>query len=437
VLLDDVDISASSDQLLTNLRLTSPSEHHTATSFHLSFLDNLVREAADITAIVASHYRTITDEASKDVQLLRNHVGKMQVLLDNVSHDVLQAMKTRGLSPIQHRKRFNRESEDSQATVVVSVSEPKSIPLASVQILDPSEKSDHLPPPSVESIKATSFGEVVEQFVRLQKEEEDRIGKGELAKSLKKSQSGTMRIKEWMKRKLLSVDAVDGPTPPAKEWLTQRPVLAAIPEQQTEAVAIMVVPPSPPAVDIDLSADAWIDGLLRTSYATLQAASRDLDRITECIAAVRLPLHRCHPLVLTAVRRQNILSPLLIDAQHGQSELSTERSRYVQLSSPHSFLTNSTSRNERLPSPSFVWHPLPRRVTISSCGLACSPPNPVSHRCRLCTRPAHHVCRLPLPSRRKKTMTPGSFAVFYCAKLFPEPAGLRKNSKKESRGSVS
>ncbi|KAJ7284536.1 hypothetical protein C8J57DRAFT_694365 [Mycena rebaudengoi] len=34
-----------------------------------------------------------------------------------------------------------------------------------------------------------------------------------------------------------------------------------------------------------LSADAWIDGLLRTSYATLQAASRDLDRITECIAA--------------------------------------------------------------------------------------------------------------------------------------------------------
>ncbi|KAJ7143317.1 hypothetical protein C8R43DRAFT_954109 [Mycena crocata] len=297
--LDNVDISASSEQLLANLRLTSPAENHAATPFHLNFLDNLIREAADITAIVSAHYRTITDEASKDVQILRSNASKLQILLDRARRDVDQAMQSRGLGPIVSWKRFNRESEDSQATAV-SVDSPLSPTEGAVapwpkwhdrSVLEGNKSSEHLDrsrSPSVEHTEAalTSSDSLVEHVVSIRPDEVLPITESPPTKS-RKRQSGTTKLKAWMKRKLLLNDiVVDDSFLATRGALTvQRPKLDTIPEQHVKPVVTVVVPPISPAVDLDLTADAWMDGLLRTSHATLQAASRDLDLIVECIAS--------------------------------------------------------------------------------------------------------------------------------------------------------
>ncbi|KAJ6570099.1 hypothetical protein DFH09DRAFT_982615 [Mycena vulgaris] len=301
--LDNVDISASSEQLLANLRLTTPSESHNATPFHLNFLDHLIREAADITAIVSTHYRTITAETTKDVQTLRKNADKIQQLLDRTCRDVDQAMQSRGLFPIVPRKRFNRESEDSQATAV-SIEFPSSpSPTETTDgatpwskwhvnyVLDSkrsSERIDGLHSPSVEHLTTGAAGDhLVKDIVSIHPEEE---GKVEPAKSMKR-QSGTTKLKAWMKRKLLlpDISVVEYPTadlPTAKVLTVQRPKLEVILEQQVDKVMAVAVPPSPPlSLDLDLTADAWTDSLLRRSHATLQAAGRDLDRIRECIAS--------------------------------------------------------------------------------------------------------------------------------------------------------
>ncbi|KAJ7236269.1 hypothetical protein B0H12DRAFT_1204516 [Mycena haematopus] len=293
--LDNVDISASSEQLLVNLRLTSPSQNHNATPFHLNFLENLVREAADITAIVSAHYRTITDEASKDVQILRKNVDRMQVLLDRACCNVDQAMQTRGLAPILHRKRSHRESEDSQATAV-SVESPVEAPEGGIpwpqlhdnfSVLERNKSSELL----IEGIRSPSVERLKTPGLDLAKSgQEPQKLKIELAKPTKAT-SGTTKLKAWMKRKLLSPDFEE----PAALNLRatkattlnnmQQKKLEVILEQIVKEDVVPMLPLRTPVVDLDLSADGWVDGLVQTSHSSLQAASRDLDRIRECIAS--------------------------------------------------------------------------------------------------------------------------------------------------------
>ncbi|KAF8207075.1 hypothetical protein K438DRAFT_1755792 [Mycena galopus ATCC 62051] len=274
--LDNVDISASSQQLLVNLRLTSPAQNHKATPFHLNFLDNLVREAADITAIVSAHYRTITDEATKDVQILRKNADRMQVALDRACNDVEQAMQSRGVAPILHRKRSNRESEDSQITVCETpIEAPEGgIPWPKLH-LEGNKSSeciiDALRSPSAEQLNSINVVKLAE---------EPRITKIEPPTKSTKGLSGTTKLKAWMKRKLLSADFVE----PLKA--AQQKKLEVILEQiDKEEVVVTALPPCSPVVDLDLSADDWVDGLLQTSHSSLQAAARDLDHVKDCIAS--------------------------------------------------------------------------------------------------------------------------------------------------------
>jgi hypothetical protein len=274
--LDNVDISASSQQLLVNLRLTSPAQNHKATPFHLNFLVNLVREAADITAIVSAHYRTITDEATKDVQILRKNADRMQVALDRACSDVEQAMQSRGVAPILHRKRSNRESEDSQITVCETPIEAPEGGIPWPKLHSEGNKSseciiDALRSPSAEQLNSINV-------VRLA--EEPRITKVEPPAKSTKGLSGTTKLKAWMKRKLLSADLVE----PLKA--AQQKKLEVILEQiDKEEVVVTALPPRSPVVDLDLSADDWVDGLLQTSHSSLQAAARDLDHVKDCIAS--------------------------------------------------------------------------------------------------------------------------------------------------------
>ncbi|KAJ7937942.1 hypothetical protein B0H13DRAFT_2302411 [Mycena leptocephala] len=67
---ENVDISASIEQLLDNLRLTWLSGIPNATPDQLDCLEQLLRDAVDIDMILSAHYHTITDEAFKEVQVL-------------------------------------------------------------------------------------------------------------------------------------------------------------------------------------------------------------------------------------------------------------------------------------------------------------------------------------------------------------------------------
>ncbi|KAJ7442538.1 organic solute transporter Ostalpha-domain-containing protein [Mycena galericulata] len=174
-----LDISASSEQLLANLRLTSPSESHSSTPFHLNFLSNLICEAADLTAIVSSHYRTITDEAYKDVQDLRNNADKMQMLLDRARLDVEQAMQERGLSPMLARKLSPIADE-------WPVRHDKRV----LEGTKSSERVEQLRSPSVECLKTVANAQPDEMPSRVV----------ESAKWIER-QSGTTKLKAWILRK--------------------------------------------------------------------------------------------------------------------------------------------------------------------------------------------------------------------------------------------
>ncbi|KAJ7926607.1 hypothetical protein B0H13DRAFT_2313325 [Mycena leptocephala] len=76
---ENVDISASIEQLLDNLRLTWLSEIPNATPDQLDCLEQLLRDAVDITMILSAHYHTITDEAFKEVQVLRKDVDNVRL----------------------------------------------------------------------------------------------------------------------------------------------------------------------------------------------------------------------------------------------------------------------------------------------------------------------------------------------------------------------
>ncbi|KAJ7086153.1 hypothetical protein B0H15DRAFT_845590 [Mycena belliarum] len=293
--LDNVDISASAEQLLANLRLTSPTESHQATPFHLNFLDNLVHEAADITAIVAAHYRTVATEAAKDAQLLRANADKMQLLLDRTHRDVEQAMQARGVAPLVPRKRFNRDSEDSQATAVSVESPDGAAPWSALRgnsVLNEKGTAEGLEGPyrlSVEHLIKDAMGDELVQPVHLMQLADVPVDLGASPLKSIKKKSGATKLRAWMKRKLLplEVSAIElksvapPPTPPK----APRPKLEVILEQQVQTMKPIFAPHRPHLADPDLSADAWMDGLLQTSHATLQAAGHDLDRIRECVAS--------------------------------------------------------------------------------------------------------------------------------------------------------
>ncbi|KAJ7056662.1 ankyrin repeat-containing domain protein [Mycena amicta] len=260
--LDNVDISASAEQLLANLRLTSPTEPHSATPFHLNVLSNLVREAEDLSVVVVAHYRAAAVEAGRDVRGLREAAGRAQMRVERVGRDVEAKMRERGVMGAV-RRRFDRGSEDSGVTAV-------SVEAAAWPDRSAERVGEVLAP--VDCNKPAPVVVVVE--------EEPLVEIIEPAPQSLKRQTGTMKLKAWMKRKLQVPDtAVQQP---------ERPKLEVIPEQQevvVEPVVFSSPPPSPVTVEDDFSADAWVDSMLKSSHSTLEAASRDLERIRESIAS--------------------------------------------------------------------------------------------------------------------------------------------------------
>ncbi|KAJ7220173.1 hypothetical protein GGX14DRAFT_585918 [Mycena pura] len=270
--LDNVDISASATQLLANLRLTAPApaEPHAATPFHRSVRAHLVREAGDIAAVVCAHYRAGAAEAAKDVRALRAAVGRAQMRVDRAGREVEAAMRARGLALAAPRRRFDRWSEDSQLT---AVSESGEAPAEDAWQDLHSKSSERVNELGVEHLDKGAYEE-------LQSTRSDV----EPAKPIKRP-SGTMKLRAWMKRKLQLTDNDAGVEHPVNDVVDiSRSKLEVIPEQQ-EAPVAPSPPPSPSVAECDLSADDWVDGLLRTSHSMLQAASRDLERVRECIAS--------------------------------------------------------------------------------------------------------------------------------------------------------
>ncbi|KAF7327418.1 hypothetical protein MKEN_00319600 [Mycena kentingensis (nom. inval.)] len=250
--LENVDISASADQLLANLRLTSPEEPHAATPFHLNVLANLVREAEDLAAVVVAHYRAAAVEAGRDVRGLREAAGRAQMRAERVGRDVEARMRERGV--VRIGRRFNRASQDSGVTAVSFDASRSMEALASADCNKPLpaivvEDAERQLPAAVEPVKPP------------------------------KRQSGTMKLRAWMMRKLQTADAVQQSKSP----------LEVIPEQQEAPEQLVATsPPSTPFAEViedELSTEAWVNEMLKSSHSMLDAASRDLERIRESIAS--------------------------------------------------------------------------------------------------------------------------------------------------------
>ncbi|KAF7312073.1 hypothetical protein MIND_00219500 [Mycena indigotica] len=251
--LDNVDISVSAEQLLANLRLTSPEESHAATPFHLNVLSNLVGEAEALSSVIVAHYRTAAVEAGRDVRGLREAAGRAQMRVERIGREVEAKMRERGVVGAV-RRRFDRGSEDSGVTAV-SIETPAE-PDRSVEVLGSTDCERAIPIVVVESPGLSTKPDAIE--------------------ITPKRLTGTMKLRAWMKRKLQVTE------------IAQPSKLAAIPEQQEVSVALAVPsspPPSPTTHQENLSVDAWVDGMLTSSHSTLEAASRDLERIRESIAS--------------------------------------------------------------------------------------------------------------------------------------------------------
>ncbi|KAF8896555.1 hypothetical protein BD779DRAFT_1608737 [Infundibulicybe gibba] len=113
----DFDCVSSSHEFLSNLRLSSPLLPHPSHPSHLDYLSGLMRESSQLGQAILGRYRTRIDDAAKDLEEARLVYDQIDNLLDVVVGGVEEKARNFGLDAFQPRRR-NRDSEDSEATVV-------------------------------------------------------------------------------------------------------------------------------------------------------------------------------------------------------------------------------------------------------------------------------------------------------------------------------
>ncbi|KAG6871083.1 hypothetical protein C0995_008419 [Termitomyces sp. Mi166 len=111
----DFDLEESTHQLLINLRLCSPAINHSNDPVTLSRLGNLLAEATHLHQGIIRQFRCRIDEATNELEHLRSSSGQVQKLLHRVTLGAIHKLGDKGFDPYQRRRA--RDSEDSQATV--------------------------------------------------------------------------------------------------------------------------------------------------------------------------------------------------------------------------------------------------------------------------------------------------------------------------------
>ena len=315
---DPFDIDSTIHQLLTSLRVTSPTTCHRKYSpEHINYLESSLEKTTHQCDQIIQHFRDRINEATKVVSDLQRNADKIDTMRDVVVVASQGKLILRSLSP----KKRQRDSEDSQLTVfshnsIVS-SRPQHITPGHTSTAIQTAMSDHSLTQNIPSFNPTwldrfiqspnstsykSYLNDLRDISELQKKDHDAttsptkiaIKFKQLAKKKKRLEekiydlqleaglgkqhsfsSSTSRVKAWLKRMVAPVQ----PSPRRLE------IVFDIDEKNCVVGREVKRLQGPPTICGD-AIDASIDNALRNSQVVLEAVKRDLESIKKSFVAV-------------------------------------------------------------------------------------------------------------------------------------------------------
>lgn len=336
-----LDAAATAQVVLSSLRRTSPMGRYHNDPAYLAQLDELLTETTQQSQTLVQHFRDKARDALKEVAELRKSSERIDALRNAVSHAARGKLAVRGIRPIPPKKRY-RDSEDSQTTVVSTLSEypadwvPVSPPsndrrdvatqttLLDVLNMNPSATSRsnpaawtsllenfvHNDDPSMyksylaglwevnreleeleekvtpSDISGQDYGSTrstidsrVKHLLKKKKKLEDKVN--EVESEQKGEKKGTSRLKAWLKRVVLPV-----------QHQTKLELVLDIDEERCNVGTEISLPTN--CLLAQEAFDASIDGALRTSQLVLHSAWRDLKIVQDCLASVSRLNRICH-----------------------------------------------------------------------------------------------------------------------------------------------
>ena len=111
--IDPFDIDSTIHQLLTSLRVTSPTSYHRKhSSEHINYLESSLEKTTYQCDQIIKHYRDRINEATKVISDLQRNADKIDAMRDMVLVASQGKLILRGIFP----KKRHRDSEDSQLT---------------------------------------------------------------------------------------------------------------------------------------------------------------------------------------------------------------------------------------------------------------------------------------------------------------------------------
>lgn len=315
---DPFDIDSTIHQLLTSLRVTSPTTYHRKhSSEHINYLESNLEKTTHQCDQIIQHFRDRINEATKVVSDLQRNADKIDTMRDMVLAASQAKLILRGI----FAKKRNRDSEDSQLTAfshdnIVRSRRPQHTThghtstatqtdhsiARNISPFNPTWLDRFIQSPNSTSCKSylNDLGEVssesqkkyhggttsptkiatnkFKQLAKKQKRLEEKFYDLQLEEGLGKQHSfssSTSRVKAWLKRMV-------APVPQTPRRLE---VVFDIDETNCAVGREVKRLQGPPRICGD-AIDASIDNALRNSQVVLEAVKRDLESIEKSFVAV-------------------------------------------------------------------------------------------------------------------------------------------------------
>ena len=318
---DSFDIDSTIHQLLTSLRVTSPTTYHRKHSLeHINYLESSLENTTQQCDQIIQHFRDRINEATKVVSDLQRNADKIDSMRDMVVVASQSKLILRSIFP----KRRNRDSEDSQLTAFSHgdivrcppqhsffpghTSTPTQTALSAhspthdISPFNPTwldrfiqspnstsyksylndlrdvselEKKDHSTTTSPTKIAAIKFRQLAKKQKRLEEKIYDLQLEAGLGKQQNSFSSSTSRVKAWLKRMVS----------PVQQSPRRLEIVFDIDEKNCAVGREVKRLQGPPTICGD-AIDASIDNALRNSQVVLEAVRRDLESIKKSFVAV-------------------------------------------------------------------------------------------------------------------------------------------------------
>ena len=317
---DHFDIDSTIHELLTSLRVTSPTTYHLKQhSFeHIDYLESTLEKTTRQCDQIIQHFRDRINEATRVVSDLQRNADKIDTLRDVVVIASQGKLILRSISP----KKRHRDSEDSQLTVVSHDnvgSRPQHTTPGHTSTATQTAKSDHSPTHSISSSSPTWLDRFIQspnstscksylnglrevsdlpkrdhsgttsptkmaainfkQLAKKKKRLEEKIYDLQLEAGLGKQHSfssSTSKVKAWLKRMVAPVQS-----PRRLEIVFDIDEKSCVVGREVKRLPMQ----GPPTICGD-AIDASIDNALRNSEVVLEAVKRDLESIKKSFVAV-------------------------------------------------------------------------------------------------------------------------------------------------------